>query len=81
MGNKYDTFDDKPIKYAYPFEWKKRNKKYLEKVEDRKLDDLEEFPLEQDEHFSEGDVGPTNPDIERENFLIINCGDSTDNSV
>ena len=81
MGNKYNTFDNEQIKYAYPFQWKKRNKKYLEKVEDRKLDDLEEFPLEQDECFCQEEVGPVNPDIERENFLIINCGDSTDTSV
>lgn len=81
MGNKYDTFDGKRIKYAYPFEWKKRNKKYLEKVEDRKLDKIDEFPLEQDEVFCQEEVGPTNPEIERDNFLIINCGDSTDTSV
>lgn len=81
MSNKYDTFDDKDIKYAYPFQWKKRNKKYLEKVEDRKLEDHEEFPLEQEEQICEPDLIPDNPDIERENFLIINCGDSTDNSV
>lgn len=81
MGNKYDTFDDDQIKYSYPFQWKKRNKKYLEKVEDRKLDNLEEFPLEQEECFSKDDLGPVNPEVERENFLIINCGDSTDTSV
>lgn len=81
MNNKYSTFDNDDIKYSYPFEWKKRNKKYLEKVEDRKIEDLDEFPLEQEECFCEGDVGPVNPDIERENFIIINCGDSTDASV
>lgn len=82
MNNKYSTFDDDHIKYSYPFEWQKRNKKYLEKVEDRKLDQLDELPLEQDECFCDGheDI-PINPDVERENFLIINCGDSTDNSV
>lgn len=81
MSNKYDTFEDKQIKYAYPFEWKKRNKKYLEKVEDRKLDKIDEFPLEQDEIFCDTTSGPINKEIERDNFLIINCGDSTDKSV
>lgn len=81
MGNKYDTFDDQPVKYEYPITWKRRNKKYLEKVEDRKLKDLEEFPLEQEEQFCPSDIGPVNPDIEKENFLVINCGDSTDNKV
>lgn len=81
MGNKYDTFDEQPIKYEYPITWQKRNKKYLEKVEDRKLKDLEEFPLEQDEQFCPGEVGPVNPEIEKENFLIINCGNSTDTTV
>ena len=81
MSDKYNTFDDEPIKYPYPYTWQRRNKKYLEKVEDRKLEDIEEFPLEQDEVFCASDTGPTNPDIEKENFLIINCGDSTDTSV
>lgn len=81
MGDKYNTFDDKPIKYEYPITWKKRNKKYLEKIEDRKLKEVEEFPLEQEEHFCPEEVGPTNPYIEDENYLVINCGDSTDNTV
>lgn len=81
MNNKYDTFDDKNIKYSYPIDWKKRNKKYLEKIEDRKLEEIEEFPLEQEECFCEQDVVQPNPDMERGNFLIINCGDSTDTSV
>lgn len=81
MDNKYNTFDENNIPYSYPFEWKKRNKKYLEKVEDRKLEELDEFPLEQEECFCKEDVGPVNPDIEKENFIIINCGDSTDASV
>ena len=81
MSDKYSTFDNEPIKYSYPFTWKRRNKKYLEKVEDRKLEELEEFPLEQDEMFCPADVGPINPEIEKENFLILNCGNSTDTSV
>ncbi len=79
--NKYDTFDDKNLKYAYPITWQKRNKKYLEKVEDRKLIDNEEYPLETDCFFDVDEVRPINADIEKDNFLIINCGDSTDTSV
>jgi len=81
MSNKYDTFEDKQIKYAYPFEWKKRNKKYLEKVEDRKIEKVDEFPLEQDEIFCDTTSMPINKELERGNFLIINCGNSTDDSV
>lgn len=81
MSDKYNTFDNEPIKYPYPYTWQKRNKKYLEKIEDRKLEDIEEFPLEQDEVFCKDDLGPVNPEVEKENFLIINCGDSTDTSV
>ena len=58
--------------------------KCIELIKDllpEKPEDIEEFPLEQDEVFCKDDLGPVNPEVEKENFLIINCGDSTDTSV
>lgn len=86
MSNKYETFDDERIEYSYPIDWIKRNKKYLQKVEDRKNHhnnndeyEVEMAPPQKSEsfpHVYHDDVERT-----RKNFLIINCGDSTDNSA
>lgn len=35
MNNKYKEYNPKNFEYDYPYTWKERNKKYLEKRDDR----------------------------------------------
>lgn len=40
MDNKYEIYDNVKFNYHYPYSWKKRNIKYLEKRDDRKITKL-----------------------------------------
>ena len=35
MNNKYKEYNPKNFEYDYPYTWEERNKKYLEKRDDR----------------------------------------------
>ncbi len=37
MNNKYQEYNPEDFEYDYPYTWYKRNKKYLEKTDDRNV--------------------------------------------
>lgn len=37
MNNKYQEYNPKDFEYDYPYTWKQRNKKYLEKRDNRPI--------------------------------------------
>lgn len=45
MNNKYQEYDMDSLKYSYPYTWKKRNKKYLEKTDDRNIESMTQLDL------------------------------------
>ena len=51
MNNRYQEYDPKDFEYDYPYEWELRNKKYLEKRDDRpvKIVPINQYILENEE--------------------------------
>lgn len=44
MNDKYKTYDDVDFFYNFPYTWKSRNKKYLEKRDEQRITKLKPKP-------------------------------------
>ena len=40
MDDKYNTYDNVEFTYDYPYTWKKKNKKYLEDRDERRVNKI-----------------------------------------
>ena len=57
MNNRYQEYDPKEFEYDYPYSWEKRNKKYLEKTDDRDviITPINDYLFKDEEEESEGE--------------------------
>lgn len=53
MNDKYKTYDNEEFEYYYPYSWEKRNIKYLETRDDRRITKLKPkvvIPTKEENH-------------------------------